>query len=244
MPNANPKNTPAISPTLSGNSSCAYTRIAENADARMSPMTIVSMSRPQEVRVRQSEREGQDAENGDPNHPFATDAIADRSSENGAGGNGRKEYEQVELRTANGYVELRDQIKGVVAGQAREVHVFREDERDEDRERDARAPRMNARVGSVRRTDRRARACRDRAFARTIVRSATARGARRAPRWSTRRCSPVRTARRGMQRAGDRMTSRGCRPPEKATARARGGRPTPSAPRARTPGEIPPIPNP
>ena len=42
MPNAKPKNNPAIVPTLPGINSCAYTRIAENADDRINPITTVS----------------------------------------------------------------------------------------------------------------------------------------------------------------------------------------------------------
>src|SRR6185437_13156606 len=42
MPNANPKNNPEIIPTFPGTSSCAYTRIAEKADARITPMTTLS----------------------------------------------------------------------------------------------------------------------------------------------------------------------------------------------------------
>ena len=42
IPKAKPKNRPAIIPTLPGTSSCAYTRIAENADARIRPITTLS----------------------------------------------------------------------------------------------------------------------------------------------------------------------------------------------------------
>jgi hypothetical protein len=38
-PKANPKNSPATRPTWPGIRSCAKTRIAENAEARMKPMT-------------------------------------------------------------------------------------------------------------------------------------------------------------------------------------------------------------
>ena len=42
MPNANPKNNPDIVPIFPGINSCAYTSIAENAEARMNPMMILS----------------------------------------------------------------------------------------------------------------------------------------------------------------------------------------------------------
>src|SRR5579863_9841090 len=41
MPNANPKKSPDIMPTFPGNNSCAYTRIAEKAEARMTPIGTV-----------------------------------------------------------------------------------------------------------------------------------------------------------------------------------------------------------
>src|SRR5687768_17076155 len=41
-PKARPKNKPEISPTRPGTRSCAYTSIAENADARMTPITALS----------------------------------------------------------------------------------------------------------------------------------------------------------------------------------------------------------
>ncbi|MNH37841.1 hypothetical protein D3C79_987980 [compost metagenome] len=41
-PNIRPKNTPAIMPTLPGTSSWAKTTMAENAEARMKPMIMLS----------------------------------------------------------------------------------------------------------------------------------------------------------------------------------------------------------
>src|SRR6266853_1101388 len=42
-PNASPKNVPDIVPTLLGTSSCANTRIVENADARINPITTLKI---------------------------------------------------------------------------------------------------------------------------------------------------------------------------------------------------------
>ena len=42
IPNAKPKNNPETIPTLPGNNSCAYTRIAENADAIIMPINMLS----------------------------------------------------------------------------------------------------------------------------------------------------------------------------------------------------------
>ena len=43
IPNAKPKNKPAIMPTFPGMSSCAYTKIAENADDRIKPIMQTRM---------------------------------------------------------------------------------------------------------------------------------------------------------------------------------------------------------
>src|SRR5258708_10792483 len=42
-PNASPKNVPDIVPTLLGTSSCANTRIVENAEARINPITTLKI---------------------------------------------------------------------------------------------------------------------------------------------------------------------------------------------------------
>ena len=42
IPNANPKNNPETIPTFPGNNSCAYTRIAEKAEAIINPINILS----------------------------------------------------------------------------------------------------------------------------------------------------------------------------------------------------------
>src|SRR5690606_40013322 len=42
MPNAKPKNSPAMVPTLPGTRSVAYTKIAEKADEMITPITIAS----------------------------------------------------------------------------------------------------------------------------------------------------------------------------------------------------------
>ena len=44
IPNATPKKRPEMVPIFPGTSSCAYTRIAENAEASTSPMITVSTS--------------------------------------------------------------------------------------------------------------------------------------------------------------------------------------------------------
>lgn len=42
IPNAKPKNNPETVPILPGNNSCAYTRIAEKAEARITPISMLN----------------------------------------------------------------------------------------------------------------------------------------------------------------------------------------------------------
>src|SRR5258708_6010587 len=119
IPKANPKNRPEISPTRPGTSSCANTRIAENADARINPM--MTLSTPVQKR-------------------FAYGAADDRPR-----GHGAEECEQVELRRLHREPELPHEEERVEVAQAREVEVLREHQDHEDRERAAQACPGNAR---------------------------------------------------------------------------------------------------
>ena len=98
MPNANPKNRPEMSPTLPGRSSCAYTRIAGNAEDRTTPMQIDSDRRSGEARVGEQERERRGAEDGYPDHVLAADFVPDGTPDERPRGHGELEDEQVELR--------------------------------------------------------------------------------------------------------------------------------------------------
>ena len=74
-----------------------------------------------------------------------------------------EEHEQVHLRALHRHVEAFDQVERVVAGQARQVDVLREDQRDQHRQRaDARLRVAAARTERVRRSCARprSRACR------------------------------------------------------------------------------------
>ena len=90
---------------------------------------------PEEVGIRQEQGEGQDAEDGAPDNVFAAEAIADGATEEGAGGGGSEEGEEVQLRALDGDVEAGDQVEGVVAGEAGQVEIFREDQRHQDAHR-------------------------------------------------------------------------------------------------------------
>ena len=80
----------------------------------------------------QQQSERRDAEDGHPDHELATDAVTDRSADDRARGHSEKKQEQEELGVLRGDVEFVDQVKRVVAREAREVEIFGEDERRED----------------------------------------------------------------------------------------------------------------
>ena len=86
---------------------------------------------PEQVRVRQQQREGQHAEDRNPDHVLAAQPVAERAAEDAAGRHRGQEHEQVQLGGAHRQVELVDQVEGVVAGDARQVEVLGEDQRQQ-----------------------------------------------------------------------------------------------------------------
>ena len=141
MPNATPKNTPEIMPKRCGISSCANTMIDDVADERIRPMNTVSTALAEQAGIGQRQRERQRAEDREPDDVFAAEAIAERSAEERAGRVGGEEDEEIELRRLGRDAELVDQIEDVIARQARDVELLREQQRDQHRERDHDAPR-------------------------------------------------------------------------------------------------------
>ena len=103
---------------------------------------------PQQIDIRQQHREGGDAQDGCPDDALAADAVADGTAEEGAERHREQEHEQVDLRRAHRYVKFLDQIEAVVARDAGDIEIFREDQhhQDADRPRDP-ARRHRARHG-------------------------------------------------------------------------------------------------
>ena len=89
---------------------------------------------PEQVDVRQRQAERQHAEDRSPDDVFPADPVADRTADERAGGHGREKHEQVQLRALHRDVEAVDQEEGVVAGQAREVDVLGENQREQYRQ--------------------------------------------------------------------------------------------------------------
>ena len=102
-------------------------------------MTTVRIARPEQVRVGQQHRERKYAQDRHPDHELPAEAVADGPAQDGACGHRAEEDEQVELRRAHRHAELADQIKRVVAAEARQVEILGEDQGDEhaDRHEDA-----------------------------------------------------------------------------------------------------------
>ena len=90
----------------------------------------------QQADVGEEQSEGEDSQDGNPDHVLAADAISHGSAGEGSDSGGSEEEKQIELRAADADVEFTDQVKGVVAGDAGEVEIFREDQRDQDGDRE------------------------------------------------------------------------------------------------------------
>ena len=85
----------------------------------------------------QQQGEGGDAQDGDPDHPLATDAVTDRPAEHGASRDGKQERKQMELGAIQRQAELVHQIEGVIAAQAGHVEELGEHQQTEDGQRPA-----------------------------------------------------------------------------------------------------------
>ena len=108
--------------------------MAEKAEARMKPMMTLRTAGPEEIGIGKDESEGQHAEDGDPDDELAAVAVAYGASDQGARGDRGEEEEEQICEVLDGDMEALDEIEGVVAGEAGEIEVLREDERDEDSE--------------------------------------------------------------------------------------------------------------
>ena len=89
-------------------------------------------ARPGQPRIGQDQGEGQHAQDREPDHVFAPEAVAQRAAGHRAQRHRRQKSEQVQLRVLHRDVEPVDQVEGVVARQARQVDVLREHEHQQD----------------------------------------------------------------------------------------------------------------
>ena len=71
-------------------------------------------------------------ENRPPDDELAPDAVADRSADDGARRHRGQKQEQVELRVLHRHVKLVHQVEREIVGQADQVEVLGEDQRDQD----------------------------------------------------------------------------------------------------------------
>src|SRR5205823_7717728 len=81
--------------------------------------------------IGQRQRERQCSEDGKPDDVFATEPIAQRSAKERARGVRGEKDEQIKLACLSGDTELVDQIKYVIARQARHIELLGEQQRDQ-----------------------------------------------------------------------------------------------------------------
>ncbi len=131
QPERETENIPAASPTRPGRSSCAYTRMAEKAEAMIIAMSTQEC-RSRTVDVRKEQREGQRPQDREPHDGDVSHAVAHCAAREGAQHDAPEEGEQIELRRLDGQVELVDQIERVVRAEARAVHVLGKEQSHQD----------------------------------------------------------------------------------------------------------------
>ena len=90
---------------------------------------------PEQVGVGQKQREGQDAEDRNPNYILATDAVTDGPANERAHGDGGQKEEKMNLGGPYGDLEPADQVKDKVVVDARQVEVLGENQRHQDPDR-------------------------------------------------------------------------------------------------------------
>ena len=105
MPKASPKNKPEIGPDAAGHQLLRVDQMAGERRRQHQADDHGERSGPEQVGVRQQQRERQDAEDGAPDHVFAADAIADGTADDGARGDRAEKHEQVHLRGLHRDVE-------------------------------------------------------------------------------------------------------------------------------------------
>ena len=90
---------------------------------------------PEQIGVWERQGKRRHAQDRHPDHTLAADSVADRSAQQRARRDGEKKTEEMKLRALNREAELSHQEKRVVARHAREVEIFRKNERDQNSER-------------------------------------------------------------------------------------------------------------
>ncbi|MNF80875.1 hypothetical protein D3C84_631280 [compost metagenome] len=95
---------------------------------------------PEQVDMRQQQREWRDAEDREPDHRLTPDLVADRPTEEGPRRHRAEKQEQVQLRTGHRQVEFLDQVEGEVTGEAGHVEVLGEHQQPEHHQRTGHAP--------------------------------------------------------------------------------------------------------
>ncbi len=96
-PNISPKKMPAISPTLSGIRSVAYTTMEEKAEAMINPDRKVKMMVHVKLTKGMAMAKGAAPENGKPDDILSAKLVTQHSSCHSSYGKGSKEHEEAQL---------------------------------------------------------------------------------------------------------------------------------------------------
>src|SRR6266404_5185230 len=91
--------------------------------------------RPEQIRVRQDQRKWQHAQNRIPDHHLAPHAIAHRPAEKCSRRHRAQKRKQMNLRAANRNMKFVHQIECVIRPQTRQIKIFREHQRHQNRQR-------------------------------------------------------------------------------------------------------------
>src|SRR3984957_12389383 len=97
--------------------------------------------------MRHQEHERERTQDRKPDHIFPSEPVAEGASKDGADSNRGQEQEEMQLGVLHGHVERANEIERVIARDAREIEIFREDQDEQypDRKQDAAA--RESRIG-------------------------------------------------------------------------------------------------
>ena len=114
-PNAKPKNRPGDRADLARHQLLRIDDDRREGRRQCNPMKTDMHPRPEQIRIGQRQREGQSAENREPDHVLASESVAEQSAREACRRRRGEEQEQIELRRLQRHVETVDQIERVIA---------------------------------------------------------------------------------------------------------------------------------
>ena len=89
---------------------------------------------PKKIRIGEEQCERRGTQNGDPNDGLPADAVTDGTADDRAGGDGGEDQEEEQLGVLDRDLKGLDKIERVIAAEAGQVEIFRENQHGENRE--------------------------------------------------------------------------------------------------------------